>query len=102
MRTLKLWKIFRTRLIASTLLVALAGCQKQEAGPAEQAGKEIDKAAAKVTQQIEKAGERVQETAKDASREIDKAVAKVGQEVEKAGARIQQSAKEAPAKDERK
>lgn len=102
MRTLKLSKTLRASLIASTLLVALAGCQKQEPGTAEQAGKEIDKAAAKVTQQVEKAGERVQETTKDASKEIDKAVAKVGQEVEKAGARIQQSAKDEPAKDEHK
>ena len=44
-------------------LVALSGCQKQE-GPAEKAGKEMDKAAEKVGQQIEKAGEAIQDAAK--------------------------------------
>jgi hypothetical protein len=47
----------------SALLVALAGCQKQE-GPAEKAGKEVDKAAEKVGQQVEKAGNSIQDAAK--------------------------------------
>lgn len=50
-------------LIMSALLAALSGCQKQE-GPAEQAGKEVDKAVEKVGQQIEKAGDSIQDTAK--------------------------------------
>ncbi len=50
-------------LITSALLVALSGCQKQE-GPAEKAGKSVDKAVDKVGQQIEKAGESVQDAAK--------------------------------------
>jgi len=50
-------------LAASALLVALSGCQKQE-GPAEKAGKSVDKAVDKVGQQIEKAGESVQDAAK--------------------------------------
>lgn len=50
-------------LIMSALLAALSGCQKQE-GPAEQAGKEMDKAVEKVGQQIEKAGDSIQDTAK--------------------------------------
>lgn len=47
----------------SALLVALSGCQKQE-GPAEKAGKSVDKAVDKVGQQIEKAGENIQDAAK--------------------------------------
>jgi predicted small secreted protein len=47
----------------SALLVALSACQKQE-GPAERAGKEADKAVDKVGQQIQKAGESIQDTAK--------------------------------------
>lgn len=50
-------------LIMSALLAALSGCQKQE-GPAEQAGKEMDKAVEKVGQQIEKTGDSIQDTAK--------------------------------------
>lgn len=47
----------------SALLVALIGCQKQE-GPAERAGKEVDKTIEKTGQQIEKAGESIQDAAK--------------------------------------
>ena len=53
-----------TAIVAvSAVLVALAGCQKQE-GPAERAGKEADKAVEKVGQQIEKAGDSIQDAAK--------------------------------------
>ncbi len=50
-------------LLVGALLVGLAGCQKQE-GPAEKAGKEVDKAAEKVGQQVEKAGSSMQDAAK--------------------------------------
>lgn len=45
------------------LIVALSACQKQE-GPAERAGKGIDKALDNAGQQIEKAGEKIQDTAR--------------------------------------
>lgn len=54
----------RTALILASFLGALSGCQKQE-GPAETAGKELDKAAEKVGQQLEKAGDSIQDAAKD-------------------------------------
>ena len=54
---------FSAALVAGALLVALCGCQKQE-GPAERAGKEVDKAVEKAGQQIEKAGESIQDAAK--------------------------------------
>lgn len=60
---MKLGKTVSAALVMSGLLVALSGCQKQE-GPAEQAGKEVDKAAGKLGQQIEKAGENIQDAAK--------------------------------------
>lgn len=62
---MKLGKTVSTAFLIgiSALLVTLAGCQKQE-GPAEKAGKEMDKAVDKVGQQIEKAGESVQDAAK--------------------------------------
>ncbi|MDP1525615.1 MAG: hypothetical protein Q8M20_07380 [Rhodocyclaceae bacterium] len=50
-------------LAVSMLLAALAGCQKQE-GPMEQAGKEADRAVESVGQQIEKAGEKLQDASK--------------------------------------
>lgn len=51
-------------LIAAGLMaLALAGCQKQE-GPAEKAGKQIDNAVSQAGQQIEKAGDKIQEAAK--------------------------------------
>jgi len=56
-------KLTTTILITSMVLGILSACQKQE-GPAEHAGKEIDKAMDKTGQQIEKAGEGVQDAAK--------------------------------------
>jgi hypothetical protein len=62
-------------LVLGALVAGLSGCQKKE-GPAERAGKEIDKAVEKTDQQInkgvdkageklEKAGEKMQDAAKD-------------------------------------
>ncbi|HWR87838.1 MAG TPA: hypothetical protein VN277_05410 [Acidiferrobacterales bacterium] len=59
----KLGRRVSAALVMSALLAALAGCQKQE-GPAEHAGKEVDKAAEKAGKQIEKAGESIQDAAK--------------------------------------
>ena len=70
----KLSGIASTVVVMTALLMALSGCQKQE-GPAEKAGKEIDKS-------VEQAGEK-----------IDKAGQKLGEEVEKAGEKIQDAAK---------
>lgn len=53
-------------LVAMGLLaLTLSGCQKHE-GPAEKAGKEIDKAISQAGQQIQKAGDEIQGAAKDA------------------------------------
>lgn len=60
---MKLGETVSAALVMGALLTALSGCQKQE-GPAEHAGKEIDKAVAKAGQQIEKAGENIQDAAK--------------------------------------
>ncbi len=48
---------------ASILVAGLSACQKQE-GPAEKAGKSIDKSIEKAGQQVEKAGEKIQDVAK--------------------------------------
>lgn len=56
-------KTVSAALVVTAVLVALAGCQKKE-GPAEHAGKEIDNATAKVGQQVEKAGDKIQDAAK--------------------------------------
>jgi hypothetical protein len=47
-------------LVMSALLLALSGCQKQE-GPAEQAGKEVDKAVEHVGDKMEEAGDRIKD-----------------------------------------
>jgi hypothetical protein len=51
--------------------VALPGCQDHE-GPAEHAGKEVDKATEKVGQQVEKAGDSIQDAAKGNKADGDK------------------------------
>lgn len=59
-------------LVVSVLSMGLSGCQKE--GPAEHAGKEVDKAVEKAGQEIEKVGEKteqmlekVRDTAKSAT-----------------------------------
>ena len=52
-------------LAMSVLIFGLAACEKKE-GPAERAGKEIDKTIDKAGQQLEKAGQQMQDAAKDA------------------------------------
>ena len=56
-------KAIGATLVTGLLLVMLSACQKQE-GPAERAGKQVDKATEQVGQQIEKAGESLQDAAK--------------------------------------
>ncbi len=64
---LKSGKIVSATVIMSALLAALVGCEKQ-AGPAEQTGKDVDRAVEKVGQQIEKAGDSIQDMAKGAKK----------------------------------
>ena len=52
-------------LAMSILIVSLCACEKKE-GPAERAGKQIDKAVENAGQQVEKAGQQIQNAAKDA------------------------------------
>ena len=54
-------------LAMSVLVVGLAACEKKE-GPAERAGKQVDKAVEKVGEQVEKAGQQIQDAAKDAKK----------------------------------
>ncbi len=58
----KLMKTAGTALIIGVLFATLSGCQKE--GPAERAGKEVDKTVEKVGQQIEKAGDSIQDATK--------------------------------------
>ncbi|RTZ45560.1 hypothetical protein EKL30_05920 [Candidimonas sp. SYP-B2681] len=56
-----------TVLSIGVMAFALAGCMKEE-GPAEKAGKEIDKTLSQAGQQIQKAGDKIQDAARDAQR----------------------------------
>ena len=56
-----------TGLAASILLVGLSACEKKE-GPAERAGKQVDKAVESAGKEIEKAGQKIQDDAKDAKK----------------------------------
>jgi hypothetical protein len=53
-------------LLTIVLMVGLFGCTKE--GPAEKAGKKIDKAIESVGEQTEKAGDQVRDTVRDAQR----------------------------------
>ncbi|MEO8506253.1 MAG: hypothetical protein ABI593_01330 [Betaproteobacteria bacterium] len=54
-------------LATSLLLAGLSGCEKKE-GPAERAGKQIDKSIESAGKQLEKAGEKIQDAAKNATK----------------------------------
>ncbi|MES2027419.1 MAG: hypothetical protein V4448_17875 [Pseudomonadota bacterium] len=53
-------------LAIGMLALTLSACQKE--GPAEKAGKEVDQTMNKAGQQIEKAGDKIQDAAKDAQK----------------------------------
>lgn len=58
---MKMCKSVIAALAMTVLLMGLSGCQE---GPAERAGKKIDKAIEKGGQEIEKAGKKIQEDSK--------------------------------------
>jgi hypothetical protein len=78
----------RSVAIAVLAIASLAACQKKEAsagaGPAEQAGKQLDSAASK-------AGE-----------ELNKAAAKAGEKMQEAGQKLQEKASEAKSEADKK
>jgi len=60
---MRLRKTAAASVLMLASLAALSACQKQE-GPAEQAGKEVDKAVENVGQQLEKAGDKIEDATK--------------------------------------
>jgi len=65
MKAMRAW--VSAGLAAGILVVGLSACEKKE-GPAERAGKEVDKTVEKAGQQLEKAGQSIQDAAKDAKK----------------------------------
>jgi hypothetical protein len=63
MDNMKFARSINTAVAISAVLLALSACQKQE-GPAERAGKDVDKAIESAGRQIEKAGDSIQDAAK--------------------------------------
>jgi hypothetical protein len=82
---MKLGKMVSAALFMSALLMALPGCQKQE-GPLEKAGKEIDKT-------VENMGQPKEGPVEQADQAVDNAAEKAGEQIEKAGDSIQDTAK---------
>jgi predicted small secreted protein len=64
---MKIGRIVAVVFAAGVLVAGLSGCQKEE-GPAERAGKAMDNAVDNAGKQIEKAGEKIQDAAKDAKK----------------------------------
>ena len=77
----------RLALLVPMVIMALAGCHRDEdgAGPAERLGKAVDNASATVTNSVKDATQ-------EASRGLDRATEKVGKSVERAGEKIQDKA----------
>ena len=59
---MKIKNTITTAIVMSAFVIALAGCQKE--GPAEKAGKAVDNATEKAGQQMEKAGDNIQDATK--------------------------------------
>ncbi len=53
-----------TAFSVGLMVLALAGCMKEE-GPAEKAGKKIDKTLSQAGQEIQKAGDKIQDAARN-------------------------------------
>jgi hypothetical protein len=64
---MKIRRSIAAGLAMSIFILGLSACQKQE-GPAERAGKEVDKAVESAGQKLEKAGQAIQDAAKDAKK----------------------------------
>jgi hypothetical protein len=60
-------RFLATGVAVSLLTAGLYACEKQE-GPAERAGKAVDKTVESAGQQLEKAGQNIQDAAKDAKK----------------------------------
>ena len=56
-----------TAVVAGILVAGLSACEKKE-GPAERAGKEVDKTVQSAGAKLEKAGQDIQDAAKDAKK----------------------------------
>ena len=73
--------------IAAMLLCALAGCNKPDdkrIGPAEQAGREIDKATERAAIQIDRANDQLADAAKESGSKLNKAAGEAGDKLNKA------------------
>lgn len=92
-------------LLASAMLLALAGCARDDEGkgPAERVGKALDQATAGVTRSVkdeiaraddavDEARNKVGKATEEASRGLERATEKMGKSVERAGQAIQENA----------
>jgi hypothetical protein len=63
----RIGRMVGTALAVTVLAVGMSSCEKKE-GPVERAGKAIDKTVESTGQQLEKAGQAIQDAAKDAKK----------------------------------
>ena len=63
----RITRTFALALATSFLAFGLSACEKKE-GPAERAGKDVDKAVESVGKKIEKTGQQIQDAAQDAKK----------------------------------
>lgn len=61
---LKIIRSIAAVMVLGVFVAGVVGCQKKE-GPAERAGKAMDKAAEKAGQEIEKGGDKLKDAVKD-------------------------------------
>ena len=75
-------KTYATTILAALAVVVTTGCEQQQPGPAEKAGKQIDQA-------VEKAGQKTAAAAAKVEKYTEEKVKEAGQAIEKAGEKLQ-------------
>lgn len=82
-------------VVAATLLIGLTACEKKDdsaKGPAEQAGAQLDAAAAQAGKVLNKAGQ-------EAGKELQSAAVQAGEAMKKGGEKLEQVSKDAQKKE---
>jgi hypothetical protein len=86
-------KTYETTILAALAVIATAGCEQQQPGPAEKAGKQIDQAVEKAGQKTQAALEKAEQKTAAAAEKVEKyteeKVKDAGKAMEKAGEKLQ-------------
>ena len=76
-------KTYATTILAALAVIVTTGCEQQQPGPAEKAGKQIDQAVEQAGQKTEAAVEKAKDYTGEKLKEAGKAMERAGEDVKK-------------------